>query len=653
MPSALSLPSLFENNYKYERLKKPSSHIRLLEVLSSEDTSKNTSEENIIECRLSTHPLREAPQYEALSYTWGNLSQDRLSIRVLESCGPKYKYTKLRVTRNLYAALMRLRLPSASRMLWIDQICIDQSKKDEILEERKKQVLLMTDIYHTAQKTLIWLGDDNSDTPIIAEMLRRLPILSDGSLTDTGILQRCDQEVLYQMVHFKVCTDGLARSRREALVSFLNQRWFGRAWVYQEAVVSANLDVILGSYLFSFDLLVRLVYSTYTLIKEDSDRITSQALKRAKGYGTLRAMWDDRQRFQKHETLDLLYILWCGRKYLQASDPRDMVYSFLGVQNLRCEVVPEYGKKVNMVAVFTTLACNMIRSTENLCILQCVVPATKIVTNGPDKKETLPSRFPDWTTLLTNGAEDEEILSSWVPNWTESLFLAGTPIVTPGLQCQFNASRDTKHTWTEGDRKELHVKVHIIDKIKKVLSYESGTTYFDSLKPALKLENLITLVRPELKGRRYNSASDDVELRETMLRTLLMDGAYSLKQPIEHRLSELLRIYDMDEARNGSHNDILLHRYLRTTATVAAGKKLFVTEHLDVGLGYCNIREKDLVVLIHGCNTPCILRQSPKNPIVRSHFEFVGQCYVDGWMYGESPRETKWWEEDPEVFVLV
>jgi hypothetical protein len=627
------LPSLFGASFKYERLKTPSSHIRLLELISSEETSANTSDKKVIECKISTYPLDKAPGYEALSYAWGNLAQDRLPVRLVECRFPKYKYTELRVTRNVYAALKRLRLPSESRLLWIDQICIDQSTTEDSLAEKNWQIKRMKDIYQTAAKTLIWLGDDDTDTSLVAEMLRRLPSMPDSALADTSYLQHCDQEILYEMIDFKICKDRLAKNRRDALVGFLNRQWFGRAWVYQEAVVSADLAVILGDYFFSFDVLVRLVYSTYTLAKEDSDRNTSRALKKTKGYGTLRAMWDDRRRFHNNEELDLLYILWSARKYLQASDPRDMVYSFLGVQNLECRVEPDYGKKVNMAHAFTTLACNMIQSTKDLSILQCVVPTR---------------------TILSDPAESREVLPSWVPNWSERPFLSGAPIVAPGLRCLFKASLDTKHIYarTLGIYQDLPVKAHIIDRIVKILPYKCGTTNFEYLKPALKLDDLVALFRSEIG---YRPTVGHTKLREMALRTLLVDGAFSLMQPIdvEHSMADLLRIYDADRPRKGSESDLLIHRFLRTTAAVAAGKKLFVTEDHDLGLGYSNAHEGDLIVILHGCKTPCILRPSWRQPKSKTHFEFMGQCYVDGLMYGENVRGKKWWEEEAEHFVLV
>lgn len=59
------------------------------------------------------------------------------------------------VTRNLEAALRRLRHPTESRLFWIDMICINQN----FVEERTHQVNLMRLIYSRAVNVFLWLGD--------------------------------------------------------------------------------------------------------------------------------------------------------------------------------------------------------------------------------------------------------------------------------------------------------------------------------------------------------------------------------------------------------------------------------------------------------------------------------------------------------------
>ena len=59
------------------------------------------------------------------------------------------------ITRNLYAALRRLRYRCLDRFLWVDSICINQ----EDIEERGRQVRLMAEIYAYANRVVVWLEE--------------------------------------------------------------------------------------------------------------------------------------------------------------------------------------------------------------------------------------------------------------------------------------------------------------------------------------------------------------------------------------------------------------------------------------------------------------------------------------------------------------
>ncbi len=59
------------------------------------------------------------PSYTALSYVWGDPT-DRLPIT--------FNDTTASITKSLYAALEYLRSETEERTLWIDALCIDQSR---------------------------------------------------------------------------------------------------------------------------------------------------------------------------------------------------------------------------------------------------------------------------------------------------------------------------------------------------------------------------------------------------------------------------------------------------------------------------------------------------------------------------------------------
>ncbi|OAG10045.1 uncharacterized protein CC84DRAFT_1071083, partial [Paraphaeosphaeria sporulosa] len=97
-------------------------------------------------CSLSIVSLDDRPQYEALSYVWGEDSDDTLPI----SLGGK----TVQIRRNLHLALRGIRDPDCERILWIDALCINQGD----VEERYTQVAIMGDIYSKAYCVLAYIG---------------------------------------------------------------------------------------------------------------------------------------------------------------------------------------------------------------------------------------------------------------------------------------------------------------------------------------------------------------------------------------------------------------------------------------------------------------------------------------------------------------
>lgn len=110
--------------------------VRLVELLLGET-------EKSIHCKIIHKRLSNHPDYEALSYTWGDPSD---VSRVFGSG------RRLYLTRNLRAALLHLRHANKLRTLWIDAISINQ----EDLDERSQQVRLMFQIYGAARQTVVW-----------------------------------------------------------------------------------------------------------------------------------------------------------------------------------------------------------------------------------------------------------------------------------------------------------------------------------------------------------------------------------------------------------------------------------------------------------------------------------------------------------------
>ena len=197
--------------YTYKALGYPRD-IRLIRIQPAE------RHENIV-CHIVHGNLDHSPQYEALSYTWGDPTTACKIICQKPS-------STLAVTSNCESALKRLRRRDISRTLWIDAVCIDQTN----LQERSDQVQLMWAIYAQASKTLVYLGDDSCDSRIAMDS-----IAADyKTLTSTH----------ESRPSIGLDSGGPISSQQTAVENLLRRPWFERVWVLQEVHFASEVQVL-------------------------------------------------------------------------------------------------------------------------------------------------------------------------------------------------------------------------------------------------------------------------------------------------------------------------------------------------------------------------------------------------------------------------
>jgi hypothetical protein len=119
--------------------------IRFLTLLRPDE-----ADEGIVACTLDHAFLHDQPEYDALSYCWGDAT---ITAPV------KVNGCIVKVTTNLEAGLRQLRHKGV-KAVWVDALCINQ--QDPI--ERGLQVMRMGLIYSKAYQVIVWLGieADNS-----------------------------------------------------------------------------------------------------------------------------------------------------------------------------------------------------------------------------------------------------------------------------------------------------------------------------------------------------------------------------------------------------------------------------------------------------------------------------------------------------------
>lgn len=203
----------------------------------------STSEEDEQEVRveLSAFAIDDAPQYAAISYTWGD-QNDRTDIFVN---GRAY-----RVGLNSWYALLQMKYHHEECFLWMDAICINQTDA----QEKGFQVGLMGSIYKNALRVNICVGPHAGDSEFLVERMRWYAQLSPEALneefvaTDTGNVEKISSSKdLLRMLP----QDRTARMRA-SMRTFSLRPYFSRLWIIQEISLAEHRSFYCGSSLLSW-----------------------------------------------------------------------------------------------------------------------------------------------------------------------------------------------------------------------------------------------------------------------------------------------------------------------------------------------------------------------------------------------------------------
>jgi hypothetical protein len=195
--------------------------VRLIELEEGEPESE-------ISIRLLIAELDYAPQFEAISYVWGDHNN-----RVPISCNGR----ELNVTVNLHAALRRIRYTDRPRILWVDAICINQRNNKEC----SHHVSFMNKIYEKAKRVIVFMGPDiDGRAGDVKELVKGHVDRMSGykSVNEMPILLPDDPT--------------FADNRWKALATLMDVSWFSRAWVLQEVGVAKLPWVIYGNAEFEY-----------------------------------------------------------------------------------------------------------------------------------------------------------------------------------------------------------------------------------------------------------------------------------------------------------------------------------------------------------------------------------------------------------------
>jgi hypothetical protein len=397
------------NPWRYPTLLDAPDAIRLVVLLPAIDKRVE------IECILRNSRLSNNPDYEALSYVWGdphNTKQIILSDK------------KFNVTPTLEAALRRLRHSSKPRLLWIDALCIDQGN----VSERISQVQQMGAIYRSAREVAVWLGPESNTSLRAFEILDAIvAILREKSWEslpfdhnapdwlgeDYHDRRKADRQMCIYCSFFEDRKWGLGM---EAIEKLLRRPWWQRVWVIQEIALAQEATLYCGRHSANwdaFDEFLQMV-SKATSEKESfhakpmmTENWLDKIHNRLSGLlpGVMMSnirQWRNQVQEDSSPEPELMEILNLCRGTM-CSDPRDRVYGVLdifpGTKSNHPLVLPDY--TISVTKLYSTVTVEKLLRDRTLDTLFMIAPnrlefLENQSTGSICRDYFLPSWTPDW-----------------------------------------------------------------------------------------------------------------------------------------------------------------------------------------------------------------------------------------------------------------
>ncbi|PVH96922.1 HET-domain-containing protein [Periconia macrospinosa] len=594
-----------------------------------------------ISIRLLIAELHNAPEYDALSYVWGNPANT-----VPISCNGR----EFQVTPSLYAAFKRIRLTYRPRIVWADAICINQSNT----KEKSHHVAFMSEVYRRAHKVLICMGRDTEgaaeDVASLVDDVTKL-IANYKSIADMPVLEATDA----------LCSD----VRWKSMAKFQNLPWFTRAWVVQEVGLAKDPRVLYGPVEFSYRDLMKVAAWTMRRAPNLDTRAGVSFYSIHVDWENWMDDWRDTATYPENNIVDLFN----QARWLGCSNPRDHIYSLLGHPLARLEdgtgliMDPDYEK--DHMQVWFELAVRLL-GRHGLSILSPVEHNEDHLKT--DYPSWVPWCWPEEYTSCTLGAyygffyrADGGVLSA--PSGRKpavddlrQLHAQGVSFDVVKNSFAFTADdlasspeklRSMAASVREGPTQSDMGSTLALRSIWQQawqLGETSTSAYGDAWLDAFSLTLIAGITT-------YDSAEDDMERHRRDFQAyfrLWLQANYDLQSPdIETGLKSLGGVESTTETDAGDPE-----RYYVDYKLMSEGRSFFFTKKGYFGLGPCITKPGDFICTLFGAKCPFVLREQDPQAGRGRRYKLVQDGYVHGIMRGEAMKPFKAGEVQEESFTI-
>ncbi|KAL0936375.1 ankyrin and het domain-containing protein [Colletotrichum truncatum] len=473
--------------YKYTPLDPDCRQFRLLK-LGSPDENGITSQ-----FRLETYSIDDSPSYFCLSYVWGdparflsiNCDGEMISVtqnlfHALQTCFTRHPDSWLWADgicinqedvaeRSSQVLLMGTIYQHASMVLahpghYSYKQVNNRESLDNRLEELGRQDMMSFGVDETDNQGALTQAQNPHGVPEFTGISVSNAYSSEnaqGAISIMTLLRRIwsgrdhektDKE--WENVGLPTLDTQEGEEIWGNLLEFWSQDWYFRTWVLQEVVLAAKVVVLYGSTAISLEAITEF----WSLARQRSLprvlRIGPCAdifnkvlhLSPVSSYKTLRDRrypddqeddgTDTRQAAPSTPSTPSLFELLCLARNNLATDPRDKVYSLLGLTNdgIAQSIIPDYSPENTVADVFTGVANKLV--SDNVL------------------------------DILHYAGIDQDVLGlpSWVPDWTRQ---SRSTLPTHLYQCMSKTT--PKFTIIETDNKpKLKIRGAIISRVNQV-----------------------------------------------------------------------------------------------------------------------------------------------------------------------------------------
>jgi hypothetical protein len=610
--------------YTYEPLDNSNFSIRLISLSPGADFS------SAIHCSVYQVSLDSNPEYEAVSYAWG----DPNIFETIFLDGFPFS-----VTVNLVSALRHLRLKDEARVLWVDALSIDQSN----LKERGQQVSFMAKIYSMAKCDALWLGEDENgnDGERAFEIVAAIADIWDR-FEDEYLL---DPETIAPLVLPLLTTENC-----EALKSILSKPLvWRRIWIVQEIVRAKNVNLHFGQQEMSWGLVRKFHRLSWSFLGSRYEAIYNKMLNTAVPAFNINDLRESRDEHLGSDDANLAIILWqVYLKSREATDPRDMIFAFLGLINPQVlQISPDYTKSAE--EIFISFTRKAILNSGNLDSL-CFGHITGASLAYQKYFEGTPIVLPSWT-IDFRGHSGAQTFASFFTHGirSEQIFSASGPTAV---------SLELEHDDPTLGPDALVLSGIWIDKVVTAFEPIGGDWEWKEFR------EMIREIPSEILTEEYCTGEPG---RPAVVRTLLADQEWEIRRLSVDRLEKYCVMFEWFMSDEGGDSKVVntdhdgragitddeeqRERALFHDDLVNSEDYRFcLTERGFMALIPDTALEGDILCILYGSNYPHTLRPVLEN---ENTYQVIGNAYVHGFMDGEVLEWRDKGKLEEKKFILV